>query len=101
MAASKVVFNNTGNIVLVQCMDNDVVTFISDLKSNLDEFKLNSYDSARNAVVFSCTCHNITTKADYNANYTVRVSDKVLIKDRRIVDINVGNLLTNNLITLE
>lgn len=101
MAASKVVFNNTGNIVLVQCVDNDVVTFISDLKSNLDEFKLNSYDSARNAVVFSCTCYNITTKVDYNANYTVRVSDKVLIKDRRIVDINVGNLLTNNLITLE
>lgn len=101
MAASRVLFNNTENIVLVQCSDKDVVAFISDLKSNLDDFKLNSYDSTREAIVFSCTCYNINTKVDYIANYTVRSSDKVLIKDRRIVDINVGNLLTNNLITLE
>lgn len=103
MSANKVTFNNVGNIVLVQCKDSDVIGFISDLKSNLDNFKLGSFDSTTNLITFTCTAinHSSETKVEYSANYQIRVHDKVLIKNNRIVDTSAGNLLVNNLITLE
>lgn len=99
---SKVKFNNAGDIVIVQCNDtDDVVDFIHDLKANLDNFKLGSYEGT--TITFTCTAinHSSNVKTDYNANFLVRPTDAVLIKNRRIVTTHCNELLMNNLITLE
>lgn len=103
MAVNRILFNNIGNLVLVQCIGRDAVEFISDLKANLDEFKLGSYDSSSSTITFTCKAinHSSDNRVEYICNYQIYLSYKVLIKNRRIVSTDVSSLVINNLMDLK
>lgn len=98
---NKVTIPNDAELLVVSMKENDdVVRFISDLKDSLDRFKLVSVDSEMQSINFSCSFIDTNGK-EMTKSYRINYGNKVLIRNRKIVDTDCSSLLFHKVLILK
>lgn len=89
------------DVVKVVSKDKDMISFASDLRDSLDNFELNKIDGDV-SISFRCKSIDFSTEtgSEKSKNYLVYGSNKVLIKNKRIVMTDCKELIDHKLLNL-